>query len=64
MVLPGLTRPDTNAHIVEAIGTGVAAAQPLGRLLTADEVATAVLFLGSAANTGITGQVIAVDGGA
>jgi 3-oxoacyl-[acyl-carrier protein] reductase len=64
VVVPGLTRTETNTHIVEAVGAGLAAAKPLRRLLTADEVAAAVLFLGSAANTGITGQVIAVDGGA
>jgi 3-oxoacyl-[acyl-carrier protein] reductase len=33
-------------------------------LLSADEVAVPIVYLASAANTGITGQVIAVDGGA
>jgi 3-oxoacyl-[acyl-carrier protein] reductase len=36
---------------------------PLGRLLDADEITAPIAFLASAANTGITGQVIAIDGG-
>jgi len=36
---------------------------PLGRVAYADEVALAVLFLASPANTYITGQALAVDGG-
>ncbi|MET7401992.1 SDR family oxidoreductase [Dactylosporangium sp. NPDC005572] len=42
---------------------GCTDAIPLGRFLDADEVTAPVVFLASAANTGITGQVIAVDGG-
>ena len=36
---------------------------PLGRLGTPDEFAKAVVFLGSFANTYITGQSLIVDGG-
>lgn len=36
---------------------------PLGELGTADQVADAVLFLGSAAASYVTGQCLAVDGG-
>lgn len=64
VVLPGLTRTDTNAHIVEAAGAHYSALAAVGRLLDADEVAGAVVYLGSAANTGITGQAITVNGGA
>jgi NAD(P)-dependent dehydrogenase (short-subunit alcohol dehydrogenase family) len=64
VVLPGLTRTDTNAHIVAAAGEHYATLAALGRLLDADEVAGAVVYLGSAANTGITGQAITVSGGA
>jgi 3-oxoacyl-[acyl-carrier protein] reductase len=61
VVMPGLTRTETNTHIVAAVGDSYAA---LGRLLEAAEVANAVVYLGSAANTGVTGQVLAVTGGA
>ncbi|HEX4036020.1 MAG TPA: SDR family NAD(P)-dependent oxidoreductase [Solirubrobacteraceae bacterium] len=36
---------------------------PLGRVLTADEVAHAIVFLSSAGASGITGATLAVDGG-
>jgi 3-oxoacyl-[acyl-carrier protein] reductase len=62
VVMPGLTRTDTNAHITDAYGEQYAALQPLQRLLTAAEVAGPVVYLGSAANTGITGEVIRVTG--
>jgi 3-oxoacyl-[acyl-carrier protein] reductase len=64
VVMPGLTRTDTNTEIVEAMGPIFSARAPIGRLLDATEVAGAVVYLGSAANTGITGQVISVTGGA
>lgn len=64
VVLPGLTRTVRNRGIVEAFGDATAARAPLGRLLDAREVANTVVYLGSAANTGITGQEVAVTGGA
>ncbi|WP_166350572.1 SDR family NAD(P)-dependent oxidoreductase [Phytoactinopolyspora limicola] len=61
----GLTRTETNADfITEEISQHYEPTVPIGRLLSAAEVAAPVVFLGSAANTGITGQVIAVAGGA
>lgn len=63
VVLPGLTRTDTNPEVVEAFGGHFSALAAIGRLLDADEVAGAVVYLGSAANTGITGQAITVSGG-
>lgn len=63
VVMPGLTRTATNTHVVESFGAEYAARAPIGRLLDASEVASAVVYLGSAANTGITGQVIGVTGG-
>ncbi|MGN9906597.1 SDR family NAD(P)-dependent oxidoreductase [Phytohabitans sp. LJ34] len=59
----GLIRTETNTHIVDAVGEAYAALSPLGRLLDAAEVANAVVYLGSAANTGVNGQVVAVTGG-
>jgi len=64
VVSPGLTRTTTNRHIADSVPDSYTAALPLGRLLDADEITAPVAFLASAANTGITGQVIAVDGGA
>jgi 3-oxoacyl-[acyl-carrier protein] reductase len=63
VVAPGLTRTDTNAAVVDAVGGRYADQAALGRLLDADEVAVPIVFLASAANTGITGEVITVDGG-
>ncbi|MDR6320755.1 SDR family NAD(P)-dependent oxidoreductase [Actinoplanes couchii] len=63
VVSPGLTRTVTNGHIADSVPESYYGQIPLGRLLTADEIAAPVVFLASAANTGITGQVIAVDGG-
>lgn len=63
VVMPGLTRTDTNGAIIEAAGAYYSAKAPIGRLLNAEEVARPIVYLGSAANTGITGQVIGVSGG-
>jgi 3-oxoacyl-[acyl-carrier protein] reductase len=60
----GLTRTATNTHIVEQVGSTYAERSPLGRLLDAAEVATAVVWLGSAANTAVNGQVVGLTGGA
>jgi 3-oxoacyl-[acyl-carrier protein] reductase len=63
VALLGLTRTETNTHIVDAAGEAYAGLSPLGRLLDAAEVANAVVYLGSAANTGVNGQVVAITGG-
>lgn len=39
------------------------AIHPIGRVLTAEEVASSILFLAGPAASGITGSVLAVDGG-
>ncbi|PUB32333.1 3-oxoacyl-[acyl-carrier protein] reductase [Promicromonospora sp. AC04] len=64
VALLGLTRTATNTHIIEEVGQTYGERSPLGRLLDASEVATAVVWLGSAANTAINGQVIGMTGGA
>ncbi|MFI2781803.1 SDR family NAD(P)-dependent oxidoreductase [Streptomyces sp. ALB3] len=43
--------------------TALEARQPLGRLVSADEVAAAVLYLASPAAASVTGTALAVDGG-
>jgi NAD(P)-dependent dehydrogenase (short-subunit alcohol dehydrogenase family) len=63
VVMPGLTRTDTNVAITEAVGDQFRAMTALDRLLDAPEVAGPIVYLGSPANTGITGQVIAVTAG-
>ena len=64
VALLGLTRTATNTHIVDEVGQMYGERSPLGRLLDASEVATAVVWLGSAANTAVNGQVIGMTGGA
>ena len=64
VVMAGLTRTETNTALTEADGHLYAELAPIGRLLDAREVAGPVVYLGSAANTGITGQVVVVTGGA
>ena len=64
VVMAGLTRTDTNTAIItDADAAHYGALAPLGRLLDAAEVAGPIVYLGSAANTGITGQVIPVNAG-
>ncbi|BCB77045.1 3-oxoacyl-ACP reductase FabG [Phytohabitans flavus] len=63
VVMLGLTRTDTNKHIVELVDDAYLALSPLGRLLDAAEVVGPIVYLGSAANTGVNGQVVAVTGG-
>ncbi|WP_067794008.1 SDR family NAD(P)-dependent oxidoreductase [Actinomadura formosensis] len=64
VVAPGLTLTERVAARLPA-GTAEreAAATPSGRLSAPEDVAAAVLFLGSAANGNITGQVVTVSGG-
>ena len=47
----------------EALRAELVARQPMGRLGTAEEVASVVAFLASDAASYVTGQIIAVDGG-
>ncbi|MCC6841137.1 MAG: SDR family oxidoreductase [Flavobacteriales bacterium] len=56
--------PSVVARVPEAVRTKLAAANALGRGGTAAQVADAVLFLSSPGSAYITGQVLAVDGGA
>ncbi len=47
----------------EAAAAALRARQPMGRLVTADEVATAICYLASPLTSSTTGTLLAVDGG-
>ncbi|MCY0930717.1 SDR family oxidoreductase [Streptomyces sp. H27-H1] len=47
----------------EAERAALAARQPMGRLVTADEVAAAIVYLAGPAAASVTGTALAVDGG-
>jgi NAD(P)-dependent dehydrogenase (short-subunit alcohol dehydrogenase family) len=47
----------------EAERAALEARQPMGRLVTADEVAAAIVYLAGPAAAGVTGTALAVDGG-
>ena len=64
-VRPGFTLTEparTNPDLVEAIHAD-SARTPTGHLCTPDDVASAVLYLGSSANSHVNGQVVSVAGG-
>jgi 3-oxoacyl-[acyl-carrier protein] reductase len=64
LVSPGLTlTPDVRAALPEELRAGERAATPSGVLTTPEDVAAAVLFLGSAANGNINGEELTVAGG-
>ena len=63
-IAPGAVHTErTDAQMPAEIQQRVAAAHPLGRLGTPDDVAQAALFLASDASSWITGQTLDVSGG-
>ncbi len=62
-VAPGFIETDMTAAMTDKAKEAMAAAIPLGRVGSADDVAGAVSFLVSDAAAYVTGQVLAVDGG-
>ena len=63
VVMPGLTLTETNAErLSDEEREQHAKTLSIGRLLTAEEVVPVIVFLASAANTAITGQVIRTSG--
>lgn len=64
IVSPGFTVTENNlARFTDDVRQTVRTRTPSGVLSTPEDVAAAVLFLGSAANTNITGTYLAVSGG-
>jgi 2-keto-3-deoxy-L-fuconate dehydrogenase len=47
----------------EAERAALAARQPMGRLVTADEIAAGIAYLASPAAASVTGTALAIDGG-
>ena len=62
VVAPGLIDTDMTRALPENVRNEWASKVPLGRLGTAEDVATAVCFLASDEASYITGQVLAVNG--
>jgi 3-oxoacyl-[acyl-carrier protein] reductase len=60
VVMPGFTPDDK--PIPPEVRERAARGAATGRVSTPDDVARAVVFLGSAANTRITGEAVRVDG--
>ncbi len=63
VVAPGLIDTDMTRGLPEAVRTEWVSKVPLGRLGTAEDVASAVCFLASDEAAYVTGQVLAVNGG-
>jgi acetoacetyl-CoA reductase/3-oxoacyl-[acyl-carrier protein] reductase len=62
-IAPGLIRTRMTEHLPDEIAAAALAETALGRLGEPDDVARAVLFLGSDLARHVTGQVLRVDGG-
>ncbi len=60
---PWVARLLAAADDAEAAGNALRARQPMGRLVTADEVAHAIAYLASPRSASTTGTILAVDGG-
>lgn len=64
VVAPGLTLTDRmRARLPDEHVAACAQASPLGRVLPPEELAPAIVFLASAANTSVTGELLRFSGG-
>jgi 3-oxoacyl-[acyl-carrier protein] reductase len=64
VAMPGLTLTErVRERVPTALRDQLSSASPIRRLLAPEEVAPAIVFLGSAANTAVTGEIIRVSGG-
>jgi NAD(P)-dependent dehydrogenase (short-subunit alcohol dehydrogenase family) len=62
-IAPGLVRTDATAEVF-AQEAALAARSPMGRLGEPEDISNAVLFLVSNASSWVTGETLAVEGGA
>jgi NAD(P)-dependent dehydrogenase (short-subunit alcohol dehydrogenase family) len=62
-VMPGLTATDRIALIAPEVRRRVEENSPIRRVLDPGDIASAIVFLCSAANSAITGEIIRVSGG-
>jgi 2-keto-3-deoxy-L-fuconate dehydrogenase len=60
---PWVARLLDQAEDAAAAATALKARQPMGRLITADEIANAIVYLASPRSSSTTGTSLAVDGG-
>ena len=60
---PWVARLLVQAEDPDAARAALVARQPIGRLITADEIANAICYLASPLSASTTGTVLAVDGG-
>lgn len=63
VVAPGPVETDMTAALSDTRQSELAAAVPIGRFASVDEIAAAVIFLASTQAGAITGAVLPVDGG-
>jgi 3-oxoacyl-[acyl-carrier protein] reductase len=64
VVVPGFTLTDkVSAHVSPELVAQRGKAYPVGRLLRPAEVAPTIVFLCSAANTAVTGEIVRASGG-
>lgn len=64
IVMPGLTLTEQNRdEIPPKVQDQEAEQTPTGRLTTADEVASMIVYLGSQANGHVNGEIVRVTGG-
>jgi 3-oxoacyl-[acyl-carrier protein] reductase len=64
VVMPGLTLTERMLGMLPAsVKEERSNASPIGRLLPPEEVAPTIVFLSSAANTAVTGEIIRASGG-
>jgi 3-oxoacyl-[acyl-carrier protein] reductase len=64
VVIPGATATEgVRRNLDERMLARQAAMLPIGRLPEPDDVAAPIMFLASAANTAITGELVRVSGG-
>jgi len=64
VIMPGMTLTErAHKHLPESIREQVASQTPTGRLTTPEDVAATVVFLASAANGHINGEIVCVTGG-